>query len=81
MLPIEHFTTCYSRIILNYTIMKSIYFVATVFRYVVSADTEPRTILSTAGESLDFVTDFTRPEQWKRRTYDEYNPYTAQVCN
>ena len=46
--------------------------------YVTSATAEARTILSTAGQSLDFVTDFDTPEQWKRRDYDEYNPYTPQ---
>ncbi len=42
------------------------------------SQTVARTILSTAGQSLDFVTDFDTPEQWKRRDFDEYNPYTAQ---
>ena len=47
--------------------------------YVTAMDAEPRTLLSTAGESLDFVGDFTTPAQWKRQDYDEYDPYTPQV--
>ena len=46
--------------------------------YVTWYNTEPRVIASTEGESLDFVDDFLMPEMWKRRTYDEYNPYTAE---
>ncbi|XP_072028045.1 beta-hexosaminidase-like [Amphiura filiformis] len=46
--------------------------------YVVASTAEARTILSTAGQSLDFVTDFTSPDQWKRRDYDTYNPYSPE---
>ena len=37
-----------------------------------------KVIRSTAGENLEFVSDFTEPKQWKRTTYDTYNPYTAE---
>ncbi len=47
--------------------------------YFAKADAEPRTILSTRGQSLDFVGDFTKPEQWKRQEYDTYDPYTPQA--
>ena len=40
--------------------------------------TVPRTVTSTAGEGLWFVSDFTTKEQWKRAPTDRYNPYTAQ---
>jgi hexosaminidase len=45
--------------------------------YVVIPGAEPKIMLSTSGESQDFVTSFDRPQQWKRSKNDEHNPYTA----
>ncbi len=39
---------------------------------------DAKTILSTAGESLDFVAPFTKTRQWKRTDFDTYSPYTAE---
>ncbi|XP_050411821.1 uncharacterized protein LOC126826788 [Patella vulgata] len=38
----------------------------------------PRVIANTVGESLDYVVDFTSPNQWKRATTDTYNPFSPQ---
>ncbi|XP_020912807.1 uncharacterized protein LOC110250538 [Exaiptasia diaphana] len=46
--------------------------------YVAADGLKARTITSTSGESLDFVGDFTKPQQWKRATGDKYDPYTPQ---
>lgn len=45
--------------------------------YIVIPGSEPKIISSTSGESLDFVTSFDLPQQWKRSKNDEHNPYTA----
>lgn len=44
--------------------------------YVAARGLEPRTILSTAGESLKFVGSFDTPSKWKRTAQDTYNPFT-----
>ena len=46
--------------------------------YITARGAIPRTLFYTAGESLAFVDDFTTKEQWKRREYDNYQPYKAQ---
>ncbi|XP_041355523.1 beta-hexosaminidase-like [Gigantopelta aegis] len=46
--------------------------------YVVVPGLEPRLIESTVGEGLEFIGDFTKPQQWKRYNTDRYNPFTAQ---
>ena len=45
--------------------------------YEVIPGAEPKIMLSTSGESQDFVTSFDQPQQWKRSKNDEHNPYTA----
>lgn len=40
--------------------------------------TKAKTIKSTAGESLDYVADFTTKAQWKRSAGDKYDPYTPE---
>ena len=45
--------------------------------YVVIPGAKPKIMLSTSGESLDFVTSFDLPQQWKRSEEDKHNPYTA----
>ena len=47
-------------------------------RYVTWYDAEPRLMESTAGEPENFVAPFVRQEQWKRRPFDEYEPYTPE---
>ena len=37
-----------------------------------------KVVASTAGESLQFVGDYTAAKQWKRYNTDQYNPYTAE---
>ncbi len=37
-----------------------------------------RTISSTSRESLDFVAPLTQPQQYKRTSYDQYTPYSAE---
>jgi hexosaminidase len=47
--------------------------------YAVSTDPaceDASVIENTVGETLDWVEDFTRPDQWKRSSWDLYNPYT-----
>ncbi|KAK7102432.1 beta-hexosaminidase-like [Littorina saxatilis] len=53
--------------------------------YLAAPGLEPRTIVSTAGEELDWVGDFDAENKWKRfnydipeaKAYDRYDPYTA----
>ncbi|XP_076448694.1 uncharacterized protein LOC143285315 [Babylonia areolata] len=53
--------------------------------YLAKPGLEPRTVVNTAGEKLDWVEDFARVNQWKRYDYktedaeghDRYDPYTA----
>lgn len=40
---------------------------------------DTRLILSTVGESLDFVSPFETPKQWKRLTIDLYDPLTPEA--
>ncbi|XP_071084142.1 beta-hexosaminidase-like [Haliotis cracherodii] len=55
--------------------------------YVASEGLESRVILSTAGESFDFVGDFDTPNKWKRYDFiteeaeghDRYDPFTPRV--
>ena len=55
--------------------------------YVAAPGLEPRVIISTAGESLDFMGDFDTPQKWKRYDYvteeaeghDRYDPITPRV--
>ena len=47
--------------------------------YFIAPNADPKIIVSTAGQSLDFVGDFDTPAKWKRRDYDTYDPYTPQV--
>ncbi|XP_046542311.1 uncharacterized protein LOC124252701 [Haliotis rubra] len=55
--------------------------------YVASEGLESRVILSTAGESFDFVGDFDAPNKWKRYDFiteegeghDRYDPFTPRV--
>ena len=53
-----------------------------LFRWYVAstdADTAAKTMKSTAGEELDFVSNFTTAQQWKRRpATDESDPYTPE---
>lgn len=39
---------------------------------------QPRTITSTLGESLDFVSPFTTEEQYKRAAQDVYHPFSPE---
>ena len=53
--------------------------------YLVGPGLEPRTLVSTAGEHLDWVGDFDTEKQWKRYDYntpeaeghDRYDPYST----
>ena len=53
--------------------------------YLMAPGLEPRTLVNTAGEALDWVGDFDAENKWKRYDYnipeaeahDRYDPYTA----
>ena len=47
--------------------------------YVTSADSEPKVIVSTQGESLRFVAPFDTKNKWKRQPNDEFDPYKPEV--
>lgn len=46
--------------------------------YVTSDGLEPKTIVSTDGETLNYVTDITQPMQYKRYAHDQYRPLLAR---
>jgi hexosaminidase len=55
--------------------------------YLVAPGLEPRTVVNTAGESLDWVGDFDSENKWKRYDYkitgaeahDRYDPFSPAV--
>ena len=47
--------------------------------YVTSEGSEGVVIASTVGEGLDFVGPFLTERQWKRFSYDQFDPYTPEV--
>ncbi|XP_061190881.1 beta-hexosaminidase-like [Saccostrea echinata] len=47
--------------------------------YVVSEGMKPRDIISTQGEGLSFVGPFNKPEQYKRYTDDDWQPFSPEV--
>ena len=49
--------------------------------YIVLPGLAPRLMESTAGESLEFVGPFSKPQQWKRYNFDRYNPLTGILLN
>ncbi|XP_060070933.1 beta-hexosaminidase-like [Ylistrum balloti] len=46
--------------------------------YVTAPKVTPVLIQSTTNENLAFVETFDSPSKWKRRTSDQYNPFTAE---
>lgn len=46
--------------------------------FIVAAGLVPHVLVSTVGETLDFVQPITRPQQFKRYNYDRFAPFSLE---